>query len=113
MRQAATGDDVELLTDGHTFEIYREVEDHIQAYIDGYETYDKVVRELLAAAPDGLTVAELIEATGKAPEMESVPGGPNPSGGVFGAMQALKKLKQLNAVSTGGARATERFSLPS
>ena len=113
MRQAASGDDVELLTDGHTFEIYREVEDHVQAYIDGYETYDKVVRELLAAAPDGLTVAELIEATGTAPEMKSAPGGPNPGGGFFGAMQALKKLKQLNAVSTGGDRATERFSLPS
>jgi glyoxylase-like metal-dependent hydrolase (beta-lactamase superfamily II) len=112
---AASGGAVQLLTDGHTFAVYRgegAVRSRLQAFLSGYDTYDRVVRGLLESAPSGLTVKQLVDAIGRSPELRHVPGGPNPGGEFFGALQVVTKLDQLHAVSSGGPRATRRFRLP-
>lgn len=105
---------VQILTDGHTFVVYRggaSVRARLHSYLNGYDTYDRVVRSLLRSAPRGLTVSQLVSAIGRSPELRRVPGGPNPGGEFFGALQVVTKLHQLQAVSSGGPRATRRFRL--
>lgn len=83
----------------------------IQRYIYGYDTYNRVVKRLLRqAGPQGATVSELVDDVAKSRALRHAPGGPNPGGPLFGALQALKKLDQLHAVSSGGPRATRRFN---
>ena len=113
---AAGGDDVQVLTDGHTHSILRgagPIRRRFRSFLDGYDAYDRVVKRLLrAAAPDGATVGELMAGIARSPALRRAPGGA-PAPGVFSALQVLKKLRQLHAVSTGGPRATRRFRLPS
>lgn len=112
--EATDGDAVQLLTDGHTFSVYRgtgDVRARLQSFLNGYDTYDRVVRRLLKSAPNGLTVRELVDAVGRSSELKDAPGGPNPGGEFFGALQVVTKLHQLGAVSSGGPRSTQRFEL--
>ena len=114
--KAAHGGAVRRLTDGHTFTVYRgpgHVRKHVRSFIYGYDAYSRVVKSILrAAGPTGATVSEIIDGVADAPAMRRAPGGPNPGGPLFGALQALKKLQQLHALSDGGPRATRRFHLP-
>lgn len=112
---AAQGGAVQILTDGHTFSLYRgeaAVRARLQSYLNGYDTCDRVVRGLLKSAPSGLTVKQLVDRIGRSAELARAPGGANPGGQFFGALQVVTKLEQLHAVSTGGTRSTQRFTLP-
>jgi glyoxylase-like metal-dependent hydrolase (beta-lactamase superfamily II) len=113
---AASGDDVQVLTDGHTHSILRgaaPIRRRFRSFLDGYDAYDRVVKRLLkAAAPNGATVSELMAGIAQSPALRQAPGGA-PAPGLMSALQLLKKLRQLHAVSTGGPRATRRFRLPS
>lgn len=112
--KAAADNNVRLLTDGHTFSVIRgagRVRGRLQAYIDGYNTFDRVVRHILSSTPGGATVNEIINRIAATPELASKPGGAN-FGPFTGALVVLKKLAQLGATHTGGPRANQRFSLP-
>ena len=111
--KAAAGNDVRLLTDGHTFSVIRgarHVRTRLRSYIAGYDAMDRLFRRWLAS-PGGVTVSELIDRMAKAPQLQDKPGGSD-FGAFTGAMVALKKLKQLGATSTSGPRADRRFRLP-
>ena len=112
--KAAAGHAVRLLTDGHTYNVIRgaaRVRVRLQSYIDGYTAFDRTFRRILTTTPGGATVSEIIERLANAPELENKPGGSN--FGLFtGGLVVLKKLNQLNATSTGGPLADQRFSLP-
>jgi glyoxylase-like metal-dependent hydrolase (beta-lactamase superfamily II) len=113
--EAASGDAVRILTDGHTFSVLRgraQIRAHIRALLDAYDVFVGVVRgRLEAAGPQGATMSELIGAVTNAPELQAAPGG-GQGGAFFVALQLLKELHQLHAISTGDTRATQRFSLP-
>jgi glyoxylase-like metal-dependent hydrolase (beta-lactamase superfamily II) len=113
---AAGGDDVQVLTDAHTHSILRgaaPIRRRFRSFLGGYDAYDRVVKRLLrAAAPDGATVSELMAGIARSSALRRAPGGA-PAPGLLSALQVLKKLRQLHAVSTGGPRATRRFLLPS
>jgi glyoxylase-like metal-dependent hydrolase (beta-lactamase superfamily II) len=111
---AASGDDVQVLTDGHTRSILRgaaQIRRRLRSFLDGYDAYDRVVNRLLeAAAPTGATVSELMAGIARSPALRRAPGGA-PEPGLFSALQVLGKLRELHAVSTGGPPATRRFLL--
>jgi len=113
---AASGDDVRILTDGHTPSVLRgpsPIRAHLRALIDAYDAFLAVMHRLLdAAGPQGATVGELVDGVLAAPELQSAPGG-GQGGAFFAALQVLTALQQLHAVSDGGPRATRRFQLPS
>ena len=113
--EAASGSAVRIFTDGHTFSVLRgpaQIREHIRALLDAYDAFVGVVRgRLEAAGSQGATMSELIDAVTNAPELRTAPGG-GQGGAFFVALQLLKELKQLHAVSNGDARVTERFSLP-
>jgi len=115
--KAAHNGAVRILTSGHEFTVFhgaKHIRRHLRTFIYGYDTYNRVVKGILAATgPAGATVAEIIEGVASSPAMQRAPGGPNPGGPLFGALEALNKLKQLRAVSSGGPRATRGFHLPS
>jgi len=95
--EAASGNAVRVFTDGHTFSVLR---------------LPRIVRgRLEAAGSRGATMSELIDAMTNASQLQSAPGG-GQGGASFVALQLLKELHQLHAVSTGDTRATQRFSLP-
>ena len=56
-------------------------------------------------------MSELIDAMTNAPQLQNAPG-EGQGGAFFVALELLKDLHQLHAVSTGDTRATHRFSLP-
>jgi hypothetical protein len=107
---------VRKLADGHTPAVYSgagPVRRHVRSFVYGYDAYSRVVKHILrAAGPTGATVSEIIDGIAKSPATRRAPGGPNPGGPLFGALRAITKLRQLHAVSDGGARATRRFHLP-
>jgi hypothetical protein len=112
--KAAATHNVRLLTDGHTYNVIRgatRARARLHSYIDGYNVFDRVFRRILTTAPGGATVSEIIDRLAKTPELADKPGGSN-FGPFTGALVVLKKLKQLGATSTGGARIGQRFSLP-
>jgi len=113
--EAASGNAVRVFTDGHTFSVLRgpaRIREHIRALLDAYDAFAGVVRSRLeAAGSQGATMSELIDAVTNAPELQSAPG-EGQGGAFFVALQLLKELHQLHAVSTGDTRATQRFSLP-
>ena len=48
----------------------------MQGLIAGYDAYDAAVKRLLAeSAPQGVTVAELVDRIHEAPELGTIPGG--------------------------------------
>jgi hypothetical protein len=105
---------VQLLTDGHTFSVIRgpaRVRARLQAYIDGYNAFDRVVRRILTSTAGGATVSEIIKRIATAPELANKPGGAN-FGPFSGALVVLKKLTELGATHTSGPRTGQRFSLP-
>ena len=113
---AASASGARILTEGHTFSVLRgagRIRQRVRSLRDGYDAYDKAVRRLLAeAAPQGATVAELVDRVPQAPELANAPGG-GQSGVLFTALQVVKKLQQLHAVVVSGdTRATERWVLP-
>ena len=113
---AGSGSGARILTEGHTFSVLRgagRIRQRVRSLRDGYDAYDKAVRRLLAeAAPQGATVAELVDRVPQAPELANAPGG-GQSGVLFTALQVVKKLQQLHAVVVSGdTRATERWVLP-
>ena len=112
---AASGDGARILTEGHTFSVLRgagRIRRRVQSLRDGYDAYDQAVRRLLTeAAPQGATVAELVDRVPQAPELANAPGG-GQTGVLFTALQVVKKLQQLHAVVVSGdTRATERWVL--
>jgi hypothetical protein len=113
---AASGNGARILTEGHTFSVTRgasRIRQRMRALRNGYDAYDQAVRRLLAeAAPQGATVAELVDRVPQAPELANAPGG-GQSGVLFTTLQVVKKLQQLHAVVVSGdTRATARFVLP-
>ena len=113
---AARRNGARVLTEGHTFSVLRgagRIRQRMRALRNGYDAYDQAVRRLLAeAAPQGATVAELVDRVPQAPELANAPGG-GQSGVLFTALQVVKKLQQLHAVVVSGdTRATARFVLP-
>ena len=113
---AASGGGARIMTEGHTFSVLRgagRIRQRVRSLLDGYDAYDQAVRRLLAeAAPQGATVAELVDRVPQAPELANAPGG-GQSGVLFTALQVVKKLQQLHAVVVSGdTRATERWVLP-
>jgi glyoxylase-like metal-dependent hydrolase (beta-lactamase superfamily II) len=76
--EAAAGNDVQLLTDGHTFSVIRgagRVRARLQSFIDGYNAYDRAVRRILRTTPGGATVSEIIDGVARALELAHAPGG--------------------------------------
>jgi hypothetical protein len=86
----------------------------MQGLIDGWDAYDGAAKRLLTeAAPQGLTVSELVDGIGQAPELAGIAAG-GQAGILFAALQALMKLGELHAVVVSGdTRATQRWMLPS
>jgi glyoxylase-like metal-dependent hydrolase (beta-lactamase superfamily II) len=113
---AASGDGARILTEGHTFSVLRgagRIRRRVQSLRDGYDAYDQAVRRVLTeAAPQGATVADLVDRVPQAPELANAPGG-GQTGVLFTALQVVKKLQQLHAVVVSGdTRGTERWVLP-
>jgi glyoxylase-like metal-dependent hydrolase (beta-lactamase superfamily II) len=116
LREAAAGNGARILTEGHTFEIergVRRIRERMQGLIDGWDAYDRAARRLLTeAAPQGLTVGELVDRIGQAPELAGIAAG-GQAGILFAALQAVMKLGELHAVVVSGdTRATQRWVLP-
>jgi glyoxylase-like metal-dependent hydrolase (beta-lactamase superfamily II) len=117
MREAASGNGAKILTEGHTFEVERgagRIRERMQGLLDGWDAYDRAAKRLLTeAAPQGLTVSELVDRVGQAPELSGIAAG-GQAGILFAALQAVMKLGELHAVVvSGNTRATQRFVLPS
>jgi glyoxylase-like metal-dependent hydrolase (beta-lactamase superfamily II) len=117
MREAASGNGARILTEGHRFEVERgagRIRERLQGLLDGWDAYDRAAKRLLTeAAPQGVTVGELVDRIGQAPELAGVAAG-GQAGILFAALQVVMKLGELHAVVVSGdTRATQRWVLPS
>jgi glyoxylase-like metal-dependent hydrolase (beta-lactamase superfamily II) len=111
---ATKGNDVRVLTDGHTYSVVRgadQVRARLQSYIDGYDALDRVVRRILTTTPGGATVSEIVAGIASAPDLADAPGGAD-FGSFAGTMVVRKKLDQLGAIGTDDPPMDRRFSLP-
>lgn len=101
---------VKYLTDGHTFAAHSgtDAESLLRGLIRGAVDYDAAVSRILNENPDGITIPELVDAVGSAPEMADAPGGANPIP-IFATMQLLNKLDELGIPAPGGAGGKVNF----
>jgi glyoxylase-like metal-dependent hydrolase (beta-lactamase superfamily II) len=87
---------VEAITDGHSFAVHHgdEAVGFLTGLIDGAVAYDAAVSRILGENPNGISISELLDQLGKAPEMADVAGAKNPY--VF--LQITNKLKELGVL---------------